>query len=220
MRHERNRDRNIRSGIMNGTLVRLGRGESCFWFQTRSRAYDKSNRFLIVANTFAKWLDDSPRGFFYDSDAGSFVRIRKDEQRDSYRVRITWLSSSGDQIYGHEENVTIPCAKLDAIVNGMEGAEIVCLSIDRPQKSKLDFSKSGETIRGICECGKTKRAFLKAIRDILRWKSGGSYTYYPDFALNSFFFQADGYCGGLIQHKGNKKTPAGDFPYVYFGEHT
>jgi len=202
-------------GILDGTLVRVcADGGACFSIRTFSRQYKRSSRFLIVKKRFAAWLAEGS-GTYYDEDIYNFVEVRL--RNDQVIFNFTWLSGDSHNLFGHREHISVPISIImDALF--YETVEKTHLYYDASRPPRFDFSGAHERLCESIAQKKVRRALSKALSKI-GW-IGASFRVFDDFVKHSFFFRADGICGGIILHKDTHKNDRGEFPKVYYGMHT
>ena len=169
---------------------------------------------MIVKERFAAWLIEGT-GVFYDEDIFNFVEVRL--RNGQVCFNFTWLSGDSHNLSGHREFISIPVSIImDALL--YETVERTHLYYEAPKPPSFDFSQAHKSLCESIAQKKVRRALSKALSKI-GWL-GASFKVFNDSCKGSFFFRAEGICGGIILHEGQHKNDRGEFPKVYYGMHT
>lgn len=201
--------------IINGTLVKLDHTEKYIELSTYSRLHGRKGRFFIDPEPLAQWLVHG-EGEHYQRDGGYYLFAKRRDRR--IHVELLWYRRATESfVMFNKQVVEIPD---DVIQTALEGHPVRYLYTEKRARTNLDFQSAAKTIQEINRDKHKRRALSKAMRQSYPWR-GPSVTFYNDFPSGSFFFrEMDGICGGLILHKGKKKTIAGEFPCYVYSVHT
>jgi len=156
-------------------------------------------------------------------DINSFAVFCRNAYTNSVTITFTWLSSSMDAVFGHQETVILPYDKLmaflyDSVVKN-ESSELKLLSLkNSSSRPKLIF-KSRENLHAVLSNGVVRRKLVRFIRDNFNWPRAKQIEFHDDFLPYSFTFQEirggkSVMTGGLILHRQE------DLKQAYYGIHT
>ena len=188
---------------MDRTLVKIYTSKDCIGFRTISRK-GKSSRFLTTRSEFNEldYMTD-----YVASDCCGFAEFYRDPDKDTLRIRFTWLKGSGENLTGREETVVLRYSDIATFLSDHydDEAEYKALSIDCTYRPKLVFHSSKENLHAAVNNKVIRRKLSRALRDNFKWPDSDEILFFNDFCPYSFFFidlrkGEQVMCGGLILH--------------------
>jgi len=181
----------------------------------------KSPRWFYFLRSSLEELDQ--RAEVIAQDANSFAVLRRDSSAGSVEITFTWLSSSIDAVFGHEETVILPYDKLMAFLRDSaaknEPTEWKLLSMKRFLSCPKLVFNSRENLHAALDNGVVRRKLVRFIRDNFNWPRSEKIVFRDDFLPYSFTFQEirggeSVMTGGLILHRQE------DLKQAYYSIHT
>ncbi len=187
------------------TMVELTSYQYGIGFRTYNR--EKASRSFYVLRDELSELEY--RDEITAHDGSSFAVFRKGTAGKTVHIRFAWLCSSGDQLHGYEENLTLPYGEIAAFAEnsrmggGLKHCRILSAADKRSQPrfvfcyaARLHDCLSQKTVR---------RKLVRFLRDNFNWNGSEEIRFYTDFVPYSFLFQEiragrPGLSGGLILH--------------------
>lgn len=198
-------------------LVHLQSNGSTIGIRTYSRAIGRHGRFLICCDCLKEWLESKRERDFFDMDCGHVLRIRS--MGESLQFTFYWLSQWGNTLNGHEQQFCIPAENIRTALN--QETVLRYLYIPRCGKAKIELHVRHETMQGIIESPRKRRAFTKAMRDCFNWQDE-VVRLYPDWGDSFYFTTRSGFPanGGLILHESTVRSDGSSYRKQYYSVHT
>lgn len=207
---------------MERTMVKISADGDFVSLRTYSRKYGRSGQFVL----WRKELDDlSTKGKVLSVDGYSYVRMylhKSHESEDILEVEITWLNSSGNELIGRLERVSLTYQDflycIDESIH--ENGKIYCrLSLPECRKPVIEFDSS-RNLGKIARIKRLRRKLGKFLDCHFQWPDAVKIRIVDDSCVPySFFFREEriggtGICGGIILHG------LEDIQKAYYGMHT
>ncbi len=200
----------------NRTLVHVVAGDGCIRIKTYSRNRKSPHWFYVMRSRLDE-LEQQTEVIV--QDINSFAVFRRDVYANSITITFTWLSSSTDTVFGHEETVILPYDKLVAFLRDSASSEWKTLSLQNSSnRPKLVF-KSSQNLHVALGNGVVRRKLVRFLCNNFNWPRAERIELRDDFIPYSFVFNeiCNGksvISGGLILH-GQE-----DLKKAYYGIHT
>ncbi len=182
--------------------------------KTVDRKHHSSMRFLIADQLLHRVLNDPKEKSALDTDCGNFAEIWC--HKGKLNLRLIWLNSFPDaSVSGFVQNVSVPEAKVAELLE--IHTPIRYLYKPPPRSARIDIGRAEATLRRILQDKRTKRAFVKAMRDCFQWQEDTVHLF-SDGNYDFFFTTESGFPknGGLILHRGSRNR----YACIYYSVHT
>lgn len=190
--------------------------------RTFSRKYGRSRQFVI----WRRELDGlKAKQKLLSADGYSYLRMylhKNPEGEDVLQIEVTWLNSSGDELIGCLERLSITYQDfLDCVDESIreDGKSCCRLSLPERRRPVIEFG-SRSNLEKIAQMKGLRRKLGKFLDRHFQWPDAVKIRIVDDsYAPYSFFFREEriggtGICGGIILHGME------DMQKAYFGMHT
>lgn len=207
---------------MERTMVKITAGEDYVSLRTYSRKYGRSGHFVL----WCKELDElNNKGKILSSDGYSYARLylhNNHEGEEVLKIEITWLNSSGNELIGRLEQISLTyqdfkCCVEESIQLG--GKTCRRLSLPEYHRPVIEFRNS-RNLKKVVQRKGMRRKLGKFFDRNFQWSNTVKILVMDDCCVPySFFFREErisgpGICGGIILH--GKE----DLKKAYYGMHT
>ena len=207
---------------MERTMVKISAEEDYVSLRTYSRKYGRSGQFVL----WRRELDDlGKKGSILSADGYSYARLylhKNQEGEEVIKIEITWLHSSGNDLIGHMERISLIyqdflCCVEDSALSG--GKTCRRLSLPECHRPAIEFSSS-RNLKKVAQRKGIRRKLGKFLDYNFKWPNTVKILVMDDDCVPySFFFREEriggpGICGGIILH-GQE-----DLKKAYYGMHT
>ena len=207
---------------MERTMVKISADGEYVSLRTYSRKYGRSGQFVL----WRRELDDlSKKRRILSADGYSYAMLylhKNQEGEEVIKIEITWLHSSGNDLMGHMERISLIyqdflCCVEDSTLSG--GKTCRRLSLLECHRPAIEFSSS-RNLKKVAQRKGIRRKLGKFLDYNFKWPNTVKILVMDDDCVPySFFFREEriggpGICGGIILH-GQE-----DLKKAYYGMHT
>ena len=207
---------------MERTMVKISADGEYVSLRTYSRKYGSSGQFVL----WRRELDDlDKKGSILSADGYSYARLylhKNQEGEEVLKIEITWLHSSGNELTGRMERISLIyqdflCCVEDSILSGGK----ICRRLSLPEyhRPAIEFSSS-RNLKKVAQRKGIRRKLGKFLDYNFKWPNTIKILVMDDGCVPySFIFREEriggsGICGGIILH-GQE-----DLKKAYYGMHT
>lgn len=193
---------------MERTMVKICAEGEFVSLRTYSRKYGRSGQFFL----WRKELDElGTKGKLLGSDGYSYARLYLHKSREGeeiLKIEITWLHSSGNELTGRLERLSLVyqdflCCVEESVLAG--GKTCRRLSLPECHRPVIEFN-SRHNLKKVVRIKGMRRKLGKFLDCHFRWPDAVRIQIVDDSCVPySFFFQEErlngkGICGGIILH--------------------
>lgn len=193
---------------MERIMVKISADEEFVSFSTYSRRRGRSGQFVLWRRELGELRE---KGKILSMDGYSFARLslhKNPEGEEILKVEITWLHSSGDNLIGRLELLSLVyqdflCCAEESILAG--GKTCRRLSLTECHRPAIEFN-SRRNLKKVAQRKGMRRKLGKFLDRHFRWPDAVRIQVVDDGCVPySFFFREErlsgnGICGGIILH--------------------
>ena len=193
---------------MERTMVKISAEGEFVSLRTYSRKYGRSGQFVLCR----KELEGlNTKGSTISADGYSYARLylhKNQEGEEVLKIEITWLNSSGNELTGRLERLSLMyqdflCCVEESSLSG--GTTCRRLSLPECHKPAIEFS-SRRNLKKVVQRKGIRRKLGKFLDRHFQWPDAVKIQVVDDSCVPySFFFREErisgiGVCGGIILH--------------------
>lgn len=178
---------------MRDILVKFQHDGDFVSLTTTDREHGKSPRFIISREKLRAglWADEEA---VVDFDLNNIVRIVKDTDGETVRIRLWWMQVDGrGRISGYQQNITVPWKVMREALDAYKVTYLASTSEPMP---RVHFAESAQ--RQIGELtDKQRNALRKFLRNAFAWPGSDGIEVFADWGRDFYFKERNGINGGI-----------------------